>query len=100
MVSVLKFFKCINFIGIIVAVTTFYILFAIPEYSQDGCKTLWTPGQGYITCSCDHLTYFGVLMVGLIFLTVRTDRSDVTKYPVCQQFVIAEEFYKHPECDM
>ncbi|CAB1434905.1 unnamed protein product [Pleuronectes platessa] len=32
-------------------------------YSSSGCVTLWERGQEHITCSCDHLTYFGVLMV-------------------------------------
>ncbi|XP_039981123.1 adhesion G-protein coupled receptor G5-like [Xiphias gladius] len=32
-------------------------------YSSSGCLTLWERGQSYVTCSCDHLTYFGVLMV-------------------------------------
>ncbi|XP_034087778.1 adhesion G-protein coupled receptor G5-like isoform X2 [Gymnodraco acuticeps] len=33
------------------------------DFSTDGCLTLWEPGQRNIICSCDHLTYFGVLMV-------------------------------------
>ncbi|XP_035013420.1 adhesion G-protein coupled receptor G1 isoform X2 [Hippoglossus stenolepis] len=33
------------------------------EYNSSGCLTLWKRGQDNITCSCDHLTYFGVLMV-------------------------------------
>ncbi|GAA6225904.1 adhesion G-protein coupled receptor G5-like [Lates japonicus] len=37
--------------------------FSRKEYSKDGCLTLWERGQSHITCSCDHLTYFGVLMV-------------------------------------
>ncbi|XP_070819570.1 adhesion G-protein coupled receptor G6-like, partial [Chaetodon trifascialis] len=37
--------------------------FSTQAYSNDGCETLWEPGQSYVTCSCDHLTYFGVLMV-------------------------------------
>lgn len=47
-------------------------LFALPEYSRDGCLTLWERGQNHITCSCDHLTYFSVLMVGLAFFIIRT----------------------------
>lgn len=47
-------------------------LFALPEYSEAGCLTLWERGQSHITCSCDHLTYFGVLMVGLAFFIIRT----------------------------
>ncbi|XP_061590656.1 adhesion G-protein coupled receptor G2-like [Cololabis saira] len=33
------------------------------KYRSDGCLTLWERGQNNVTCSCDHLTYFGVLMV-------------------------------------
>ncbi|XP_033972448.1 adhesion G-protein coupled receptor G5-like isoform X47 [Trematomus bernacchii] len=33
------------------------------DFSTDGCLTLWEPGQRNIICSCDHLTYFGVLVV-------------------------------------
>ncbi|XP_030582180.1 adhesion G-protein coupled receptor G2-like [Archocentrus centrarchus] len=39
--------------------------FSTKNFSVDGCITQWTRGQNYITCSCDHLTYFAVLMVGL-----------------------------------
>ncbi|XP_037835613.1 adhesion G-protein coupled receptor G2-like isoform X2 [Kryptolebias marmoratus] len=31
------------------------------EFNTDGCLTHWD--QDSITCSCDHLTYFGVLLV-------------------------------------
>ncbi|KAL3992622.1 centriole, cilia and spindle-associated protein [Sarotherodon galilaeus] len=37
--------------------------FSANNFSQDGCLTLWTRGQGKVTCSCDHFTYFAVLMV-------------------------------------
>nr|XP_046254104.1 adhesion G-protein coupled receptor G1-like [Scatophagus argus]XP_046254176.1 adhesion G-protein coupled receptor G1-like [Scatophagus argus] len=40
-----------------------FLNFSTQEYSTSGCQTLWTRGQSHITCSCDHLTYFGVLMV-------------------------------------
>ncbi|XP_054916047.1 adhesion G-protein coupled receptor G2-like [Poeciliopsis prolifica] len=33
------------------------------NFSADGCVTLWDRGQSHLTCSCDHLTYFGVLLV-------------------------------------
>ncbi|XP_005948655.2 adhesion G-protein coupled receptor G1 [Haplochromis burtoni] len=33
------------------------------SYSEDGCETLWTRNQSNVTCSCNHLTYFGVLLV-------------------------------------
>ncbi|XP_026031548.1 adhesion G-protein coupled receptor G2-like [Astatotilapia calliptera] len=33
------------------------------NFSQDGCITLWTRGENHLTCSCDHLTYFAVLLV-------------------------------------
>ncbi|XP_035760520.1 adhesion G-protein coupled receptor G5-like [Neolamprologus brichardi] len=34
-------------------------------FSEDGCLTYWTRGQTNITCSCNHLTYFGILIVRL-----------------------------------
>ncbi|XP_030269355.1 adhesion G-protein coupled receptor G1-like isoform X2 [Sparus aurata] len=37
--------------------------FSTQNYSSYGCETLWKHGQNHVTCSCDHLTYFGVLMV-------------------------------------
>ncbi|XP_070690966.1 adhesion G-protein coupled receptor G2-like [Pempheris klunzingeri] len=37
--------------------------FSTKAYRSDGCLTLWEYGQINVTCSCDHLTYFGVLMV-------------------------------------
>ncbi|XP_014911614.1 G-protein coupled receptor 56-like [Poecilia latipinna] len=35
----------------------------LTKFSTDGCETFWGYNQPYITCSCDHLTYFAVLMV-------------------------------------
>ncbi|XP_078104836.1 adhesion G-protein coupled receptor G2-like [Sander vitreus] len=37
--------------------------FSTQTFSSDGCITLWEFGQSHVTCSCDHLTYFGVLLV-------------------------------------
>ncbi|XP_035538089.1 adhesion G-protein coupled receptor G5-like [Morone saxatilis] len=37
--------------------------FSTKKFSDDGCTTQWKPSQNQVTCSCDHLTYFGVLMV-------------------------------------
>ncbi|XP_042070723.1 adhesion G-protein coupled receptor G2-like [Haplochromis burtoni] len=36
--------------------------FSTNNFSTDGCHTRWTDGQSNVTCSCDHFTYFGVLM--------------------------------------
>ncbi|KAL3992617.1 protein LTV1 [Sarotherodon galilaeus] len=33
------------------------------NFSEDGCVTHWTHGQTNITCSCNHLTYFGILII-------------------------------------
>ncbi|XP_031702562.1 adhesion G protein-coupled receptor G3-like isoform X2 [Anarrhichthys ocellatus] len=33
------------------------------RFSSDGCETQWKRGQSIVTCCCDHLTYFGMLMV-------------------------------------
>uniref|UniRef100_A0A3B5Q2T6 Adhesion G-protein coupled receptor G5-like n=1 Tax=Xiphophorus maculatus TaxID=8083 RepID=A0A3B5Q2T6_XIPMA len=35
----------------------------LTDISSNGCETLWGDNQQCITCSCDHLTYFAVLMV-------------------------------------
>ncbi|XP_055363339.1 adhesion G-protein coupled receptor G2-like isoform X3 [Betta splendens] len=40
-----------------------FLNFSTQNYGSEGCQTLWERNQTYITCSCDHLTYFGVLMV-------------------------------------
>ncbi|XP_071344394.1 adhesion G-protein coupled receptor G5-like isoform X2 [Trachinotus anak] len=40
-----------------------YYDFSAKKYCTDGCLTTLEPGQSNITCSCNHLTYFGVLMV-------------------------------------
>ncbi|XP_029281581.1 adhesion G-protein coupled receptor G1 isoform X1 [Cottoperca gobio] len=37
--------------------------FSTKDFSNHGCLSMWERGQSHITCSCDHLTYFGVLMV-------------------------------------
>ncbi|XP_023188162.1 adhesion G-protein coupled receptor G2-like [Xiphophorus maculatus] len=37
------------------------------NFSVDGCVTLWDRSQSHVTCSCDHLTYFGVLLVSHTF---------------------------------
>lgn len=43
-----------------------FLNFTSKNYSDDGCQTLWERGQSNVTCSCDHLTYFGVLMVSSV----------------------------------
>uniref|UniRef100_A0AAX7TQQ1 Adhesion G protein-coupled receptor G3 n=1 Tax=Astatotilapia calliptera TaxID=8154 RepID=A0AAX7TQQ1_ASTCA len=40
-----------------------FINFSPNTFSEDGCITLWTRGQNNVTCSCDHLTYFAVLLL-------------------------------------
>ncbi|KAM4593846.1 adhesion G-protein coupled receptor G2-like [Odontesthes bonariensis] len=42
-----------------------FLNFSTNNFSSNGCLTLWEPGQSHITCSCDHLTLFGVLMVSV-----------------------------------
>ncbi|XP_053704342.1 adhesion G-protein coupled receptor G2-like isoform X2 [Synchiropus splendidus] len=32
-------------------------------FDSDGCDTMWSCGRTNVTCVCDHLTYFGVLMI-------------------------------------
>ncbi|XP_076003089.1 adhesion G-protein coupled receptor G5-like [Genypterus blacodes] len=39
--------------------------FTTKEFETEGCMTEWKPVQSEVTCSCDHLTYFAVLMVPL-----------------------------------
>ncbi|XP_034535378.1 adhesion G-protein coupled receptor G2-like isoform X2 [Notolabrus celidotus] len=40
-----------------------FLDFSTYNFSEDGCTTLWRPGQSQVICSCDHLTYFAVLLV-------------------------------------
>ncbi|KAM3625644.1 uncharacterized protein V6R79_015388 [Siganus canaliculatus] len=40
-----------------------FLNFSTKTLSSDGCETVLEPGESNVTCSCDHLTYFGVLMV-------------------------------------
>ncbi|XP_054627175.1 adhesion G-protein coupled receptor G1-like [Dunckerocampus dactyliophorus] len=40
-----------------------FLNFSTMAISSSGCETVWRRGQSHVTCSCDHLTYFGVLMV-------------------------------------
>lgn len=50
-------------------VVTIKIHLSLPdlsEFSSSGCDTVWKRGQSHITCSCDHLTFFGVLMVNCV----------------------------------
>lgn len=49
-------------------IITIVCLFDLKVYSSDGCLVLWERGQSHVTCSCDHLTFFGVLLVGLDLL--------------------------------
>ncbi|XP_031665111.1 adhesion G-protein coupled receptor G5 isoform X3 [Oncorhynchus kisutch] len=37
--------------------------FSTNQFYQDGCTTEWKRDEGRVVCSCDHLTYFAVLMV-------------------------------------
>ncbi|CAI5646271.1 adhesion G-protein coupled receptor G2 [Oreochromis niloticus] len=39
-----------------------FLNFSTNNFSTDGCYTIWTHDQDNITCSCNHFTYFGVLM--------------------------------------
>nr|XP_040022978.1 adhesion G-protein coupled receptor G1-like isoform X2 [Gasterosteus aculeatus aculeatus] len=40
-----------------------FLNFSSKRISSDGCLTQWAGGPGNLTCCCDHLTYFGVLLV-------------------------------------
>ncbi|KAM9826602.1 adhesion G-protein coupled receptor G1-like isoform 2-T3 [Syngnathus typhle] len=40
-----------------------FLNFSSKSFSSSGCWTIWEPGQSNVTCSCDHLTYFGILLV-------------------------------------
>lgn len=71
-------------------------LFDLPDYSSYGCETLWKHGQNHVTCSCDHLTYFGVLMVGLAFFIIKRNYTEriPTKQPVYQDCVFSTSEYE------
>ncbi|XP_077376454.1 adhesion G-protein coupled receptor G5-like [Festucalex cinctus] len=40
-----------------------FLDFSTKAFNSSGCRTIWQRGQSHVTCSCDHLTYFGILMV-------------------------------------
>ena len=71
-------------------------LFDLPEYSSYGCETLWDNSQDHVTCSCDHLTYFGVLMVGLAFFIIKRNYTEriPTKQPVHQDCFFRRSEYE------
>ncbi|XP_039470595.1 adhesion G-protein coupled receptor G5-like [Oreochromis aureus] len=48
------------------------------NYIEDGCETLWTRNQSNVTCSCDHLTYFGVLLT--VSINVSQKDAIILKY--------------------
>ncbi|XP_037835970.1 adhesion G-protein coupled receptor G2-like isoform X2 [Kryptolebias marmoratus] len=50
------------------------------EFKSDGCLTLWDPDQNEITCSCDHLTYFGVLLVSVSEETLSSVHQKILSY--------------------
>uniref|UniRef100_A0AAY5JWY4 Adhesion G-protein coupled receptor G5-like n=1 Tax=Esox lucius TaxID=8010 RepID=A0AAY5JWY4_ESOLU len=37
--------------------------FSSSTFHRDGCTTEWKKEEGIVVCSCDHLTYFAVLMM-------------------------------------
>ncbi|XP_063073552.1 adhesion G-protein coupled receptor G5-like [Engraulis encrasicolus] len=47
--------------------------FSNSDFSMDGCVTHWSEGDVQVICSCDHLTYFAILMV------VRGSENQVVK---------------------
>nr|XP_054594643.1 adhesion G-protein coupled receptor G2 isoform X2 [Nothobranchius furzeri] len=52
----------------------------VQAFKTDGCLTVWEPGQDYVTCSCDHLTYFGVLLVSVSEGNVSPKDQEVLSY--------------------
>ncbi|XP_029948734.1 adhesion G-protein coupled receptor G5 isoform X2 [Salarias fasciatus] len=40
--------------------------FSTRKFNKSGCDTEWHRDRGSITCSCDHLTYFGILLLSPI----------------------------------
>ncbi|XP_030582179.1 adhesion G-protein coupled receptor G1-like [Archocentrus centrarchus] len=54
-----------------------FLNFSTRNFSSDGCNTLWTRGQTNLTCSCDHLTYFGVLMINA---QISKEDSEILNY--------------------
>ncbi|RVE74884.1 hypothetical protein OJAV_G00026660 [Oryzias javanicus] len=39
-----------------------FLNYSSGNWSSNGCQTLWNNNESQVTCSCDHLTYFGVLL--------------------------------------
>ncbi|XP_042566712.1 adhesion G protein-coupled receptor G3 [Clupea harengus] len=40
-----------------------FLDFSNKNFSQEGCSTEWIKENATVVCSCNHLTYFAVLMV-------------------------------------
>ncbi|XP_035273571.1 adhesion G-protein coupled receptor G5-like isoform X1 [Anguilla anguilla] len=40
-----------------------FLNFSTNAYHRDGCLTIWKREEERLVCSCDHLTYFSVLLV-------------------------------------
>nr|XP_061819558.1 adhesion G-protein coupled receptor G5-like isoform X2 [Nerophis lumbriciformis] len=40
-----------------------FLNFSTKAFSSSGCRTVWRRGNSHVTCSCNHLTYFAVLLV-------------------------------------
>ncbi|XP_041832509.1 adhesion G-protein coupled receptor G2-like isoform X3 [Melanotaenia boesemani] len=42
-----------------------FLNYSTQTFSREGCETLWEPRWSKITCSCNHLTIFAVLLVNV-----------------------------------
>ncbi|XP_041832793.1 adhesion G-protein coupled receptor G2-like [Melanotaenia boesemani] len=55
-----------------------FLNYSTQAFSREGCETLWEPGWSNITCSCNHLTIFAVLLVSTSLLSV--EDQQILKY--------------------
>ncbi|XP_076879807.1 adhesion G-protein coupled receptor G5-like [Brachyhypopomus gauderio] len=39
-----------------------FLNYSTSVFEDSGCSTIWKAGEDWVNCSCDHLTYFAVLM--------------------------------------
>ncbi|KAL7866488.1 hypothetical protein AOLI_G00143020 [Acnodon oligacanthus] len=49
--------------------------FTFFDFDGSGCSTNWRTGQDWVICSCDHLTFFAVLMVSPKYVSKKDEEA-------------------------